>query len=422
MALQKCGVDPAQTLQREEEDRRRKALEMSVGHFAAQRARGAYELARLGRDGDRAHVLALLDDRDGVVVAAAARALGELEALEAAPKIAALLPEGGEVASAAAEALLALGPPAVAPARDALLQVAVRDTDEATPAAAALLVDPRRDGLCAAALAAQAPRAAALLAPGCPAAPFAHALEKASKRDAIFESLLRAEAPAPGLDAALAKLLRQGETDERIPRIAQRYRVAAPALVEVLRREQARRAKELEEEKRGAGDKDGSAAEIARIPSQGAPDKERYARLMGLLRERAGAESAKASAATRLDALLRNEPRSDRRGFVVAALRAALALQAAGADKVAAGFATDPDPAVAAAARGEPESSPKPAPEKPPPDARIALWSDDGAIRSRACAAPDPALAATRTLLAASDPERRVRQACASTNETAPRK
>jgi hypothetical protein len=421
-ALRKCGVDPAQTLQREEAALRRKAQEMSVGHFAAQRARGAHELAMLGRDDDRARILAMVDDRDGVVVAAAARALGELRVQEAAPRIAALLPEGGEVASAAAESLLAIGPQAVAPARPQLLEAAARGGDEAVPAAAALLADPRKDGLCAAALAAQVPQAAALLSQGCPAAPFAQALEKAGKRDPLLESLLRAEGPAPALEATLARLLRAGESDQRLPRIAQRYRVAGPALVEVLRREQVQRAKELQEKKRSAGDDDGSAAEIAKAPPAGAPSKERYARLMGLLRERAGAESTQASAAARLDALLKGEPRSDRRGFVAAAIRAAVDLRTAGADKVAAAFATDPDPVLAAAARGEPEPTGKPIPERPPPEPRIALWSDDGAVRARACASADPSLAATRKLLAASDPERRVRDACASTNETAHRK
>jgi hypothetical protein len=291
------------------------------------------------------------------------------------------------------------------------------------PAAAALLADPRKDGLCAAALAARVPQAAALLSPGCPAAPFAQALEKTARRDPLLESLLRAEGPAPGLEAALARLLRKGDSDERLPRIAQRYRVAGPALVEVLRREQAQRARMLQQKKRGAGDDDdGSAAEIARVAPAGAPSKERYARLMGLLRERAGAESTKASAAARLDAILKREPRSDRRGFVAAAVRAAVALKAPGAGKVAAAFATDPDPVVAAAARGEPEPARKPLPERPPLEPRIALWSDDGAVRARACASADPSLASTRKLLAASDPERRVRDACASANETAHRK
>src|SRR5205807_2248824 len=72
----------------------------------------------------------------------------------------------------------------------------------------------------------------------------------------VLGSPLRAQGDAPGLDASLGKLLKAGETDARIPRIAERYRVAGPALVEALRREQSARAKELET-KKGADD-DGS--------------------------------------------------------------------------------------------------------------------------------------------------------------------
>jgi HEAT repeat protein len=418
-ALRQCGVDPAQTLQREEADRRRKALELAATPFAAQRARAALELGLLGRDADRARILSLLDDRDGVVVAAAARALGESGAQEAAPRLRALLADGGEVAAAAAEALLALGPQAIAPARPPLLQLAAGAGGEALPAAAALAAQPRDAALCGAALAAQVPQAAALLAAGCPAAPFAQALGAAKKRDALFEALLRAGGSAPALEAALAKLLRAGETDARIPRLALRYRVAGPALVEALRREQAARAVDLRDER---ADDEGSAAEIAKTATGGAPDKERYARLMGLLHERVGAGSVRVSAAARLDALLHGDAASDRRAFLVAALQAVLSLKAPGAERVTAGFASDPDPQIGAAARGEPEVAATPAAAKPSPAPQLAFWSDDGAVRARACAAADPALAATRSLLAASDPERRVRDACASTNETAPRK
>ena len=77
---------------------------------------------------------------------------------------------------------------------------------------------------------------------------------------------------------------------------------------------------------------------------------------------------------------------------------------------------------IASAARGEAERAPKSANAKPPPDPHVALWSDDGAVRARACSTAAPALAAERRLLASVDPERRVREACAATNETAPRK
>ena len=195
-ALQACGVDLAQTLHREEAERRRKAVDALTSPFAAVRARGARELGVLGRDEDRARLSALLDDRDGVVVAAAARALGESGAQEAAARLGALL---GEV-------------------------------------------------------------------------------------------------------------------------------------------------------------------------------------------------------------------------------RAVRALEVPGQGRTAAEFAADPDPVVSAAARGDPPPTPGTSTSKPAPEARLSLWSDDGAVRARACKDPDPSLAATRALLANADPERRVRNACASTNETAHRK
>ncbi|MGZ6143796.1 MAG: HEAT repeat domain-containing protein, partial [Myxococcales bacterium] len=269
-ALQKCGVEPEDELAHEEAERRRKAVESSVNPLPAVRARGARELGLLGRDGDKKRLLTMLEDRDGVVVASAARALGDAGAIEAAPRIQALLEEKGEIGAAAAEALRALGPAAVEPARSQLKRLAVLDSDEAVPAAAAL------GQSCPEALAAPNPRAAALLSVDCPAAPFAKALGAAKNRDALLESLLRAQGDAPGLDAALSKLLKSGDTDTRVPRIAQRYRLAGPALVDALRREQAARAKELAA-KRTASEDEGSAAEIARTPAGLAPDRVRYA-------------------------------------------------------------------------------------------------------------------------------------------------
>ena len=424
-ALQRCGVDLAQTLRREEIERRRKAMDELASPFAAVRARGARELGLLGRDEDRARLFALTDDRDGVVVAAAARALGESGAQEAAPRLRALLGEGGEVAAASAEALLALGPAAVAPARPKLLELAAGAGDEALPAAVAASAGQKPEpALCAAALAARVAQAAAVLVAGCPAAPFAQALGKSrqGQREPLFEALLRSEPPAPLLDGALTRLLRDGESDPRLPRLALRFSASGPALLEVLRREQAARAIELQQARRKAEADDGSAAGIARTPAGGAPDQERYARLMGLLTERASAGTAKASASVRLEALLHGAREPDRRDFVAEALRAVRALKVPGQGKVAAQFSSDPDAVISAAARGDPPPAREAPAPRPAPDPRISLWSDDGAVRARGCLAADPSLAATRTLLAASDPERRVRDACATTNETAHRK
>src|SRR5262249_27735264 len=114
-ALQKCGVKPQDALAHEETERRRKAVEASANPTAALRARGARELGYLGREEDRRRLEKMLDDPDGVVVAAAARAVGEADDLAAARRLASLLEERGEIAAAAAEALLALGPKAVDP-------------------------------------------------------------------------------------------------------------------------------------------------------------------------------------------------------------------------------------------------------------------------------------------------------------------
>ena len=412
-ALQTCGVPPQDVLARAEAERRRKADEAVVNPIPALRARGAHELGLLGRDDDKKRLLALLDDRDGVVVASAARALGEARATEAAPLLSALLDEQGEVAAAAAEALAALGPAAVEPAKPQLAKLAALPSEEAVPAAIAL------GPSCDVALKAQNPQAAALLAQDCPAAPFASALATAKQHDALFEALLRAQRDAPGLDAALSKLLKSGDTDARIPLIAARYKVAGAALVDALRRAQAARAKELEEKRTKPAD-DGSAAEIAKnAPPPGTPNKERYARLMALLQERAGSEQTKASAAARLNSLLHPDPAADKRAFIAGALKAVLAESAPGATAIAAKFEQDPDPVLAAAARGQEPPKPAGIHIKSPPDPRAALWSDDGAARASACAGAPPEV---RKLFAASDPERRVRDACAATNETSPRK
>ncbi len=189
------------------------------------------------------------------------------------------------------------------------------------------------------------------------------------------------------------QFLRKGGSDVVIPQLALRSHVGGPALVEALRREQVAGAKKIAE--RQPPPEADSAAEIARAGLPGAPEKGRYAQLMARLQERQGAQQTRNSASTRLGEILRSDGRSERRDFIAAALRAALALHAPGADKVAAGFAQDPDPEIAAAARGEPEAGK--AREAAPLDPRTALWSDQGA----------------RIMLAHADPERRVRIACA---------
>lgn len=408
-ALLACGARPEEVLGKEESERRRKALAQIGAGNAAQKAHGARELGLLGRDEDAKALLPLLEERDGVVVAAAARALGDAGAVAAAPKIAALLKEQGEVAAAAAEALLALR--AQGTAREALERLAKADGDEAVAAAAALAADGRT---CAVALDAARPRAAALLAKECDSEPFAVRLEKGGHREALLSALMASRGQAPALERPLSKLLRSGDRDVRLPQLALRHRVAAAALVEALRREQTARARETAARPREPDE--GSAAKIA--PASGTPDKEKYDRLMARLEERSGAQASKAGAAARLGELLQGG-RVDHRDFIAAALRAALALHARGGDKVAALFAQDPDPIIAAAARGEAESL---ASAPPPADARIAIWSEDGAVRAEACSRAGSDLNSARRTLATFDPERRVRVACGAPEETAPRK
>ena len=107
-SLKACGKTPEETLAKEEAERRRKAMKLLDEPVAAQRARGAHELGLLCREQDQHPLLALLDNRDGVAVAAAARALGDCGVPAAVPKLVKLLDEGGEIGAAAAEALMAL--------------------------------------------------------------------------------------------------------------------------------------------------------------------------------------------------------------------------------------------------------------------------------------------------------------------------
>jgi HEAT repeat protein len=411
-ALLACGTRLEEVLGKEESERRRKALAQIGAGNAAQRAHGARELGLLGRDEDAKALLPLLEEKDGVVVAAAARALGDAGVTAAAAKIAALLKEQGEVAAAAAEALLALR--AQATAREALERLAKTDGEEAVAAAAALAADGRA---CAVALEAARPRAAAMLAKDCDSASFAVRLEKGGHREALLSALMASRGRAPQLERPLSTLLRGGDRDVRLPQLALRHRVAAAALVEALRTEQTARARQIAARPREPYQ--GSAAEIAQ--ASGSPDKEKYDRLMARLKERSGGEASKAGAAARLSELLQGG-HADRRDFIAAALRAALALRARGADKLAASFAQDPDPVIAAAARGETESPVSPPSAPPLADPRIAIWSEDGAARVQACSRAGPDLESARRTLAAFDPERRVRLACTAPEETAPRK
>jgi HEAT repeat protein len=486
-ALGRCGTSLAQVLAKQEAGQRLAAHKLLEAPGGAQRARGALQLGRLGRDEDVAALLPLLDDRDGAVVAAAAEALGEAGAQAAAPRLAKLLDEQGEVAGAAAEGLRALGQ--VGPSRAALAQVAARDSDESEAAALALGPD------CEAALHALRPRAAALLARDCPAAPLVRRLEAlvrasakpegatrrgrasaeaasdarpqtasgartksasgartedastedastedASTEDAstevavrepaglsaALEALLVARGPAPEAAPALSALLAAREPDPRACRAAELLQVsgAGPALVALVRRERAA----LEEERSRAvvhREDDDAAAEVnAQAARAATPAREKYDKLMAKIAQHQGTVETKASAQDQLAALLRGgaDAAEGRRALLIAALHAARALHAPGAEAAALALAADPDLRIAAAARGEETAPPA---LSPAPDAvalRAALFSDDGRDRAAACEAlaaqHDQASEPTRRALG-SDPERRVRLACAGANETA---
>jgi hypothetical protein len=260
-------------------------------------------------------------------------------------------------------------------------------------------------------------------------------------RSAPLEALLVSRGPAPEAAAPLAQLLSAPEPDPRSCRAAERLLVAGPALVALLQRERAAAAKKRLAEGAAAmpaaesdPEDEASARAIAAQAARGPmPSRAKYDQLMARIEQHQGAEATRQSAQEQLAALLRSDGRSSRRELIVAALEAARALHAPGAEREAEALRADPDPAIAAAARGEPSplttraaSAPAPPASGRPPaeldQLRADLWSSDGSERAAACAAlgqqGDEASAATRLTLA-QDPERRVRLACAPATETA---
>src|SRR5207302_9941561 len=131
-----------------------------------------------------------------------------------------------------------------------------------------------------------------------------------------------------------------------------------PALLALVRRE--RKAMDAERTALGKVTPDeespAAAAELmrqaARVP---AADRGKYDKLMARLAARGQAQDARASAGSKLGELLRSAEPARRRALLAAALRAALALDAPGAQAEARALEADPQPDLAAAARGEPE-------------------------------------------------------------------
>ena len=463
-ALLGCGVQPAQLFGHAEEVRRRKAVGRLEGTNSAQRSWSARELGLLGRERDVKLLLPLLDDRDGAVVAAAAAGLGYAGATQAAPRLAKLAGDPVPlIAGAAAQALGELGREACTAAQPALEKQAIAAGEQALAAALALAQVASSERLCALAVDARTPAAAAVLARGCRLAPLAAALAAAipeskpgggpaassaiaSKLElahvaALLETLPQAlSEPLPAAAAlALGRLagLEQGSLSERAAEAAGELgaKEAGPALLAVVRRERQKRAQALEAQRQPEVDTSEAASELALQAAQ-APDvdREKYARLMKLVQERGGKAASREGASERLSALLRGDPPPARR-LLALGLRAVLLLQTPGAAEEATALAGDPDREVAAAARAASGGQPAapvgtPPPAVPAPDpgqalatARGALWSDDGAQRAAACQLLARAADAPSGPLRAAmvqDPEQRVRAACSVKKETAP--
>ncbi len=479
-SLGKCQGSLAEILAYDERRRRAKAGRQLEAPSSAQRAQAIVELGRLGRPEDVAVVGPLLDDKDGVIAAAAARALGEAGALAYEPRLAQLLSDDATlVAEAAAGALASLGSAAIARAAP-LLEKATARPDEAGEVAAEALASIALPpaGLCAAAAKALRPLAAVILtrAGQCPAAALLAELPAAdfARAAPLLSAALAAPfAPAPGAAKALSALVRDAppEVATLAARAAQQLKVTAagPALIAVARREKAAMDAERAAPPGPPGAEDDAAATaraVANAGRQQPADRAKYKALMARLAARGKKIEARAGASAQLSDLMRGAEPARRRALLAAALRATVALSVPGAQELAKALADDVEPDVRSAARGEPEPAPlaEAGPNDclpqlpgalaraavPPPGclalvaaegalpselsarataaAQVALFSDDGAERAAACAVlrrQAPALAPQLLVQLASDPEARVRRSCGSSpagNETAPPK
>ncbi len=419
-SLARCGQPLQQVLARAEEVRRMHALEKLGSNIPAWRAAAARELGLLGRPDDVAKIAPLTEDRDGTIAAAAAEGLGLARAESAIPALQKLA--GDEVpliASAAIDSLESFGSQALSGARAALVEQAESDGPQAVQAAGALLelspdaapakaagADAKAaDPLCAVALRAQVPAAAALLARGCPPAPFGDALaallpprkEGKAKGGAksgpapldaaaelraspLLEALAQSAAAqtkaAPAAEAkydktmslsdkagaalGVAALYGHGGFARRACEVAAALRAsgAAPAITALLERELKALDAERAAEKPRQEDHEAAARELAEAAMRApAGDRQKIARLMEMVKARQAKSGAapRKEASERLRELLSAEaaPSGDH-GLLAAALRAALALEAKGAAEAAAKLKDDPDPLLMSAARGEP--------------------------------------------------------------------
>lgn len=445
-ALSSCGVTLQALLAQEETSRRARATRLLEGGVGAQRAGAAAELGLLGRDEDVARLLALLEARDGVLVAAAAEGLGAAGASQASVKLAALLTEEGAIAAAAARGLRALGPAAVRDALPGLLRAIAREGDDARAAAEAIATL-GSEARCAAAPEARTAEAATLLAQDCPAGPIAArlgllAMRKEADPVPLLSALLVAQGPAPEGNFALSRLASEtpSTTHQLAAQVAEHLGAepVGPALLAVARRERialqaerARRAAPLREVH--PEDAYEAAREVAqageRAPRQSAAQRKKFGLLMEKLKAHGTSVSANTSARERLAALLGTSGPGLEVGLYASALQAARALHAPGAERENALLQEDPDLLALVAAEqsrqaaraGHAGEAPSQRPGEPGP-ARAALFSADGAARAEACALLASLGDAESSPLRRDfthDPERRVRLACANGNKTA---
>ncbi len=389
-ALERCGVPREKQLAHEEQTRRARALERLGGAVSAWRAAGAHDLGLLGRPDDVAKLSPLLDDRDGAVVAAAADGLGLAAAKSAIPALQKLVGENVPlISSTAVEALGSFGGDALAGAQTALALRAQGDAEDAEFAAGALAAVAPAQTLCATALLARRPGAAALLAHGCSPAPFGEALVLLLKADkgtlplrsitaeraaVLIEALAQTSAGgsdgthvtkaalvSPAVELALGEVASRatGTLPVTASIVIEKLHAsrAGPQLLAVVKRELAALENERAAHKSESDDHAAAARELAEAAMR-APtaDREKIAKLMAMVRARQEKNGAtpRQDAAARLKQLLAADvvvPSSH--PLLASALRALISLDAKGATEIAAQLRSDPDRAVAMAARGE---------------------------------------------------------------------
>jgi HEAT repeat protein len=383
-SLGKCGVTLEQVLNHAEQARRLHALDKLGSVIPAWRAAGARELGTLGRPDDVAKIAPLLDDKDGAVAAAAAEGLALANAKAEIPALQKMTGDEVPLLSAAAiDGLARFGTEALLGATPQLLKQAEGTEDVAVLAASAVVAVCAPPVICAAALRAKVPAAGAMLARGCPMAPFSDALVSAvastplsagdAARASVLLEAMGQAAPTPlGKPGAkaLAKLCGSstGQLQIRCAQVAlQLHEVeVGPTMLAIASREFHALDAERTQRKSQAQEQAATARQVADAAQQvPTADQQKLSRLMTMVKahqEKTGAKP-KVEASERLKQLLASEPVEPGANPLFAiALRAALGLEAKGAKELAEQLKDDRDRAVRAAARGEALPAPVVAP------------------------------------------------------------